>query len=164
MSAIKQYVTFFSDEQMYGIDIRLVSDVYPQVDIMPVPLTAAHIRGLVNIRGQVVIVMDIAVILGKKERPITSKSHVIVLKTISDLRRIGVSDTDFNISNFEDKPVGFLADQVGDVVSVFKEDIEKPTQHIKKTDFQFIGGIIKLDNQLLITIEPDRIIKYQKSS
>ncbi len=89
---------------------------------------------------------------------------MIVLKTISDLRRIGVSDTDFNISNFEDKPVGFLADQVGDVVSVFKEDIEKPTQHIKKTDFQFIGGIIKLDNQLLITIEPDRIIKYQKSS
>lgn len=58
---------------------------------------------------------------------------------------------------FGDKPVGFLADMIGDVVTVSTDNIENPTQKIEKADSQFISGIVKLKETLLIILDPNKL-------
>ncbi|MBN2439997.1 MAG: chemotaxis protein CheW [Spirochaetales bacterium] len=161
MSVIKQFVSFYCDEKLYGMDIRIISDVSPNsADIMPVPLSDPHIRGLVNIRGQVILVMDIAVILGNPERPITGKSHIVILKTTSALSRVTGLDKDIDIYAFGDKPVGFLIDMIGDVIEVQDTSIEKSTNYIEKENIDYINGVVKLADELLIIVNPLKMLYH----
>ena len=156
-----QYVTFYLNEKLYGFDIRLVNEVNPSVDIMEVPLCDPHVRGVVNIRGQVALVIDIMVIFGYTRRPVLDASHIIILKTKQDLIRVKKVHSEIDLDGFGDKPIGFLADMIGDVVTVSSDEIENPTQQIEKADSQFISGIVKLKETLLIIIDPNKLFSLE---
>ncbi len=160
MARLMQYVTFYLDEKLYGLDIRFVDEVNPNVKIMDVPLSDPHIRGVVNIRGQVALVIDIMVIFGYAQRPVFDSSHIIILKTKQDLFRIKNVYSEIDLGGFGDKPVGFLTDMIGDVISVSTDKIENPTRNIEKADSQFINGIVKLKENLLIIIDPNKLLFY----
>ena len=159
-----QFVTFFLDNNLFGIDIRIVNNASPNINIIPVPLSDEHITGLINIRGQVVLVMDIMVILGHKRRQITENSHIVILKTAQSLARIRNMDKEININVFGDKPIGLLVDRIGDVVSVREEYIETPTKNMEKSYAKYLNGIVKLKDQLLTIINPGRMIRYKTES
>ena len=159
--SLKQFISFYCDKKLYGIDIHIINDVSPNSgDIMPVPLSDPHIRGLVNIRGQVILVMDIAVILGNRERPITENSHIVIFKTESALARVVGLDKDIDIYAFGEKPVGFLVDMIGDVVIVDETNIENTTKYIEKENLTYIKGVVKLQDQLLIIINPLKMLYH----
>lgn len=161
MAGLKQFVSFYCSNKLYGIDIHIVNDVSPASSgIMPVPLSDPHIRGLVNIRGQVILVMDIGMIMGNKECLISPFSHIIILKTRAALARVVGLDTDLDISAFSDKPVGFLVDIIGDVVTVKEEEIETTTNYIEMENFTYITGVAKISDQLLIILNPLKMLYH----
>jgi purine-binding chemotaxis protein CheW len=156
----KQYVTFYCDHELFGIDIRCVNEVTPYVNVLPVPLSGSHIKGLVNIRGQVVMVIDIAVVFGKENSSPREGSHVVILKTTQDFVRVRDIRGEFETEAFGDKPVGFFVDKLGDTVIVGEDQVENPTRYIEKAYSQYINGLVKLQGDLLILIDPVKILMF----
>ena len=104
--------------------------------------------------------MDIAVILGNPERPITENSHIVILKTKSALERVVGLDKEIDIYTFGDKPIGFLVDMIGDVIAVSESDIEITTKYIEKENLTYIKGVLKLAHQLLIILNPLKMLYH----
>ena len=64
---IKQFVTCYINNQTFGFDIRLINEVNPNVNIIPIPLVEYFVVGHVNVRGQVVLILDLMFMFGKKD-------------------------------------------------------------------------------------------------
>ncbi len=164
-SSIKQQlVTFLINDELFGIDIRLINEVNPNVDIIPIPLTDSYIRGHINVRGQVILVLDLYVIFGKNPRPVTEKSHIVIFKTMQDLLRTGIYNSETDINIFGNKSIAMLVDEIGDVMEIDADQIETPTQNLKYTYSEFTEGIVKLKNKLLIIVNPVKVLKYSGES
>lgn len=140
---MKQLVSFFLDDQLFGIDIQLAREVNPDTNIIPVPLARKEICGLVNIRGQVILVVNLSALLGMPPLLPTSESHIIILKTTQEYIRVRNRDTSKHAEIFGDKPIGLLVDKIGDVVSVLERNIEPPPQHLDESRSQFFEGITR---------------------
>jgi purine-binding chemotaxis protein CheW len=148
----RQYVSFELDGGLYGFDIQTVKEVNPSTHVTFVPRSPPHIRGLVNIRGQVVLVIDIAVLLGRGLRPITSSSQVVILKTCQEIRRVRSLAKDLSPERFPDKPVGFLVDRIGDVVAVEEGRLQATPPHLDEGEAKYVQGVVHLDNRLLVVL------------
>jgi len=159
---VKQIITFYSDEKMYGVDIKLVNDINPNVDIMPVPLSDDFIRGLVNIRGQVVMIYDIGVVFAEKKSVINSASHLIILKTAPNLLRCAEGDDYSEVINIlEDKPVGILVDMIGDVISVEESQLDTSTDIINRKEWKCIKGVYKVNHQVIAVLDVPAVLSYK---
>jgi purine-binding chemotaxis protein CheW len=148
----RQYVTFELDRGLYGFDIQAVKEVNPSTQITFVPRSPQHIRGLINIRGQVVMVVDIAVLLGRGLRPVTSFSQVVILKTAQEIRRVRSLAKDLSPVRFPDKPVGFLVDRIGDVITVEDGGLLQTPPHLNDCETKYVQGVVQLPDQLLVVL------------
>lgn len=133
------YATFQSRGRLYGIDILSVREIIRAFDITQVPRSAGHIRGLINLRGQVVTIHDLAVRLGMARPELTDQSHIVVLKP---LQSSGVSQD----------PVGLLVDNIGDVVEADAAATETPPANVNETEDRFLSGVVKTDAGLLVLL------------
>lgn len=158
----KQFVSFIIGSELFGIDIKLINEVNPNVHIIPIPLGDAYIRGHVNIRGQVVLVIDLAVMLGRPPCQVAPGSHIIIFKTTHDFLRLRTSGLEVSPEIFGDKPIAILVDGVGDVLSLPAEHIETPTRNLNNTYTKFVEGVAKIKDDLLIIINPAEVLNYSK--
>lgn len=141
---MQQFVSFIVDKHLYGLNIAVVKEANPNTAIAPVPRSPEPIRGLVNIRGQIVMVIDIAVVLGRKARPVTEDSHVIILKTARELQQTQNLRDGVDPGRFGERPVGFLVDRIGDVVTTDDSELAPAPPHIAQSNIRFIEGVIRL--------------------
>lgn len=148
---MKQFATFRLDGHLFGIDVLLVREINQYMVITPVPLAAPSIRGLINLRGQIVSVVDLGVLIGLEERVIDRESHSLVLKTQDDLATLRIRFGNQDLTGPVDT-VGLLVDGVGDVVDVEMSEMEPPPANVGDIDGQFLSGIIKLENELLVLL------------
>ena len=135
-----QFVTFTIDGQLFGLDLLRVREVNQVFDITPVQHARPYIRGLVNLRGQTVVIFDLAVRLGLKPALMTEESHAIVLK---------------------DERVGLLVDGIGDVVQAEESEIESSLAHRGEMEIRFSKGVIKLKEDLLVVLSAEKIIEQE---
>lgn len=149
--AERQFVTFYLGEDYFGIDILLVREINRNLDITPVEHAPPFVRGLLNLRGQIVTVIDLGTRLGIGEREIAANSSCIVLKTTSELDRSSARDKLSDTTTSE--LVGLLVDYIGDVVSVDESLIEPSPAQDGGVDAEFLAGVIKLDKNLLVTLK-----------
>ena len=120
---MRQFATFRLGDRMFGIDVRIIREINRILDITPLPFSADYVRGLINLRGQIVTILDLGLRLGLPRRGTGPGSHNIILKRTSELVALpgapgGVPDTT------SEDPVGFLVDAIGDVVDVEESGIE----------------------------------------
>ncbi|MHC4472673.1 MAG: chemotaxis protein CheW [Planctomycetota bacterium] len=158
MSGNAEFVSFWLEGQLYGLDIRVVKEIDPNVDIVPVPLAPSHVRGLVNIRGQVVLVMDIAKIFGGPPRPITEESQIIILKTAPEIRNLRALGAEVDIAPFGEKPIGFLVDRIGDVVRVPARALKPAPPHLSEENARFVMGVANPDEEFQIILNAGDLI------
>ncbi|MBF0119827.1 MAG: chemotaxis protein CheW [Desulfobacterales bacterium] len=137
--ANNQFVTFKIDDNLLGINILNVREINKVLDATPVQHSPNYVWGLVNLRGQTVTVFDLGIRLGLEQRILNIDSHNIILKKDS---------------------VGFLVDNIGDVIEIEEERIEPPPANIEGIQSKYIEGIAKLDNELLIILSADKIIEH----
>lgn len=133
----RQFVTFRIDGHLLGVDVLHVREINRALDITPVQLAPAYVRGLVNLRGQAVTVLDLGVRLGLGRRVVTPESHNIVLKR---------------------DEVGLLVDAIGDVVQADGAEVGPPPANLEGIAVEFVEGIVKLPDGLLLVlaVEPIR--------
>ena len=153
----RQYVCFEVDGCLYGLDIRVVKEVNAHTEITPVPLSQKHVAGLVNIRGQVVLVIDIAAFFGHDPLKATSQSHIIVLKTVQDMQRLRDADGELDFKGTGDKAVGCLVDRIAEVVVADASDLAPTPSHISPAVALHVEGVIRLKNRLLVILNPKGI-------
>jgi purine-binding chemotaxis protein CheW len=157
-TGIRQFVSFFVDDVLYGFDIRLIKEITPPVFVTPVPLKQREVNGIVNIRGQVVLVLDITVILGGSEHAVSADSQIVILKTAREIRAVSDFRPSFDEGVLGDKPVGFLVDTVGDILTLDASLIEEAPSHLKEQNTVYIEGVINLKSQPILLLNAGKMV------
>lgn len=152
-------MTFNIGKDFFGIDIRFVKEINTNTNIMPVPLTSNSVKGLLNVRGQIVLVMDIPTILGGDSAKVSEESSVIILKTVEDLSHCDFGIDKNKISNIDDKPIGIISDNVAEVITVDESCIENTPSHLDKGYLEKYDGIINMDMGMLIILNVNELCK-----
>lgn len=139
-----KYLTFALGAEEYGIQILKVREIVGYLDITAVPRTAHHVRGVVNLRGQVIPVIDLRARFGMAEAERTDRTCIIVL----DARRGGRL-----------APVGVVVDRVREVLDVPGSQIEDPPAvDDGGTGSDFILGMGKVGNAVKILLDIHRVL------
>ncbi|MCF8045357.1 MAG: chemotaxis protein CheW [Desulfarculaceae bacterium] len=135
---VKQFISFRIENFLFGIDIRHVREINQLLDITPVQQTSDYIRGLVNLRGQIVTIFDIAVRLGFPGRTIGPDTHNIV---------------------FKHENAGLLADEIGDVMDIEDSAIDTPPVNMSGEMSRYVEGVVRLDSELFLILSPGKILE-----
>jgi len=141
-----QYCTFWLGNRLFGVDITDVKEVHPQADITPVYHAPENVKGYVNIRGQIHLILDLAKILGLGAQQAGGKCCLVIFKhTVAE-------------------PFGVIVDRIGDVVDVGEGQIERGRVDDKETQAlemrtELVRHICKLEKNLLVALNARRLLE-----
>ncbi len=146
-SNAKQYLTFTLDGEQYAISVAKVREVLEYTKITKLPRTADFMKGIINLRGAGVPVIDLRLKFGLPETPITKDTSIIVMD---------VEGGDGDVV------VGALADAVHEVVDIEDADIEAAPRFGTRLAAEFIKGVGKKDELFIIILDIDLIFNAQE--
>ena len=136
----QQYCTFYLKDQFLGVPVQKVQEVIRYQEMTRVPLVPRVIRGLINLRGQIVLAVDLRRRFGMEDRAASELPMNVVVRT-------------------EEGAVSFLVDEIGDVLEVEEERFEDPPATLKGEARQLIRGVYKLQGQLLLVLDSERAME-----
>jgi len=142
---MSQFATFAVGEHLFGLDILGVREIIRVFNITPVPRADAHIRGLINLRGQIVTILDLAVRIGQQARPVKDSSHIVILKQ-------GAAGNPEKGNGGGQDLLGLLVDSIGDVVEADQSLAEAPPANLTDAEERFLSGVLKTDAGLLVLL------------
>jgi purine-binding chemotaxis protein CheW len=138
-----QYLTFFIRGEEYAVGILRVKEIIEYETVTRVPTTPAHVRGVINLRGAVLPVVDLAAKFGHGSIEPARTTCIVVVET-----RLGGGLL----------TVGLLADSVSEVVDIADAAIEPPPSFGTNIRVDFLIGMAKLDGRLALVLDLDRIL------
>jgi purine-binding chemotaxis protein CheW len=154
---MQQFVTFRVNDLYYGIDILYVREINQAFDVTPVQHAPEYIRGLINLRGQVITIMDAGLRLGMNDRDTSEASHNIILKTDHDLAPIRIAENRPELNSSVD-PAGLLIDEFGDVIEVPDDEIEPAPANINEGEADFLSGVFKSGGKLFSILDVTKVV------
>ncbi|MBF0451743.1 MAG: purine-binding chemotaxis protein CheW [Candidatus Magnetomorum sp.] len=137
-----KYLTFSLEEEEYGIAIVKVKEITQMMSITPVPHTPHFVKGVVNLRGKVIPVIDLRIRFNMNEAHYTDRTCIIVVEIISDEEVI---------------QVGNVVDSVTEVLNVTEENIEETPTFGTKVDTEYILGLANIDGKVKILLDIDHV-------
>ena len=137
------YLTFFIRGEEYAAPILRVKEIIEYETVTRVPSTPSHVRGVINLRGAVLPVIDLAAKFGHGETAATRTTCIVVVET--------------NVGG-ETLVVGLIADSVSEVVEIADEQIEEPPAFGTGVRVDFLAGMGKLENKLVLVLDIDRVL------
>lgn len=158
----KQYSTFYLGDALFGVDILLVNEVNRQLDMTVVDQAPPYVRGLLNLRGQIVTVVDLGVRLGLGPRKITPESRIVVLKTSSEIAVRGDME-EIDDDTCQDV-VGLLVDRIGDMVDAPEEALEAPPANVGGVDGKYLSAVANLDRGLMVALKLREVLNLENES
>lgn len=154
----RQIATFNLGESRLGIDILLIKEVYRHMSVTPIPDSSRHLKGLMNLRGRVVTVIDLNVCMNRPSSENIETSRLLVLKTddeIGKYKQLGILG---NVS-IGDDIVGLLIDQMDDVITIQNSDIFPAPSNLDPAEEALIEGVIKQGEQLIILLDVNALFE-----
>jgi purine-binding chemotaxis protein CheW len=148
-SNANQYLTFTLDGEQYAIGVAKVREVLEHTKITKLPRTAVFMKGIINLRGAGVPVIDLRLKFGLAETPITKDTSIIVME---------VESLDGSVV------IGALADAVHEVVDIEEAAIEPAPRFGTRLAAEFIKGVGKKDEAFIIILDIDRIFNTEEIS
>src|SRR5512133_3525299 len=140
---VKQYLSFVVGGTDFGVPILKVKEIRQYEGVTRVPGTPASIRGVINVRGAVVPVIDLGVKFGKPEVPETKRTCVRVVETRTKVETL---------------TLGVIADAVSEVVDLANDDIEPPPAFGTGGKLDHITGMGKVGKGFVILLDIDRVL------
>lgn len=140
-----QWVTFKLDGETYGINVMQVQEVLRYTEIAPVPGAPYYVMGIINLRGNVVTVIDTRNRFGLQSGEITDQTRIVIIE----------ADTHV---------IGILVDAVAEVVYLRQSEIENAPNVGNDESAKFIQGVCNKNDQLLILVELDKLLSDQEWS
>ena len=139
----KQYLTFMLGGEMFAIGILRIKEIIEYGSLTLVPMMPAFIRGVINLRGAVVPVMDLAARFGRESREVTRRTCIVIIEIAA---------------NDERQDVGLVVDSVNEVLEVLAADIEPPPAFGANLRTDFIEGMGKINGKFVIILNVDRVL------
>jgi purine-binding chemotaxis protein CheW len=140
MSTNNQYCTFFLDGLFFGVEVKKVQEVIRYQAMTRVPLASAVVRGLINLRGQIVTAIDLRRRLELRDRSEERLPVNVVVRT-------------------DEGPVSLLVDEIADVLEVEADAFERPPEILQGVARTLIRGAYKLKDRLLLTLDTERVVQ-----
>lgn len=144
-----QYLTFKLDEEVFALDISQVREVLDFTALTKVPRTPEFMRGVINLRGSVVPVIDMRLKFGMSKTEQTVSTCIIIVETNLDSEKV---------------VLGALADSVQEVIELEPGQIEPPPRIGTRLNTDFIKGMGKRDDEFIIIFDIDRIFSSDELS
>ncbi len=141
----QQLCTFFVDGRFFGVDVTRVQEVIRHQEMTRVPLAPHAIRGLINLRGQIVTAIDMRARLGRPARTDGELPMNVVVRT-------------------NDGAVSLLVDEIGDVVLVDRSAFEALPETLDAASRHLLSGVYKLDGRLLLLLDPQRAVELGEAA
>ncbi len=143
MSLSKQYCTFYLSGYHFGVAVSHVQEIIRSQKMTRVPLAPRVVRGLINLRGQIVVAIDLKKRLGMQADE--GENMNIILRT-------------------QDGAVSLLVDEIGDVLEVSDEIFEEPPETLKGLARDLIEGAYKLEGKLLLILDAMKTTEVEGAS
>ena len=136
---LTRWVTFHLDKEVYGINVMQVQEVLRYSEIAPVPGSPDYVLGIINLRGNVVTVIDTRMRFGIEPMEVTDSSRIVIIEAGGQV-------------------VGILVDSVAEVVDLSVDDIDPAPNIGTEESAQFIKGVANLGQELLIIIDLNKLL------
>lgn len=146
---LSQYLTFILDNEEYGVPILKVSGIQGWEKTTPIPNSPEYIKGIINLRGEVVPIIDLRKRFGLQEKEYDAHTVVVVVKTEQDSKK---------------RTIGLVVDAVADVYDISAEKIHGTPDFHGKVDDDFISGLGMIDEKMVIILEIDNLVSWEKVS
>jgi len=144
MSEEKQFCTFYLDNHFFGVAVETVQEVFRYQEMTHIPLAPPEIRGLINLRGQIITAIDLRQRLNISKLPEDKLPMNVVVRTGESV-------------------VSLLVDAIGDVLEVSEEDYEKTPATIPEEVRKLVRGVYKLKGKLLLILDAEKAVNVSTS-
>lgn len=124
-----------------GINILNIQEINKQTDITTVPHARNYIKGILNLRGNIVTVVDLAKRLGLSSSAETDSGRNIIV-------------------DIEGEHIGLFVDAIGDFIKASPGDVDPPPPNISKLDGKFFSGVLKSENDLIGLLDIEEVLKH----
>lgn len=138
-----QYLTFIMDDEEYGVDILCVQEIRGWEPTTPLPNAPTHIKGVINLRGTIVPIVDLRQCFGLKAIEYSAVTVVIVLK---------VKTTEGS------RVMGIVVDAVSDVYTLAREDMRSAPDLGSSINTDFIEGLVSVEEKMVILLNIDKLL------
>lgn len=140
MSDDRKFCTFTLDGLLFGVEVAKVQEVIRHLNLTRVPLAPPIVRGLINLRGQIVTAIDLRCRLELEARSEGQHPMNVVVRT-------------------DDEAVSLLVDEIGDVCEVDEEAFERPPETLNGVARDLIRGAYKLKERLLLVLDTEKAVQ-----
>ena len=144
-NALIQLVTFKISQEEFGVDILRVQEIIRMMSITKVPNSPSFVEGIINLRGKVIPIIDLRKRFGMELTNYNEKTRI----TVMDL---------------QGQVVGFVVDAVREVLRIPKSTVEDPPQVVAGVGSEYLKGVGKLDDRLLILLDLDRLLSENEKN
>lgn len=141
--SLLQLVSFHLGEEEYAVDILNIQGINRMVDITKVPNAPEFVEGIINLRGQVIPIIDLRKRLGMEHKEHDKQTRIIVVE-------------------IDTKVIGFIVDCVNEVLRINKSITEAPPETAVSIDTKFITAVGKLEDRLLILLDLEKVLTNEQ--
>lgn len=140
----QQLVVFELSNESYGVDIGAVNTIIRMQEVTAVPRSQEFVEGVINLRGSIIPVIDLRKRFGLAEGEITKASRIVVVEADGQL-------------------IGMVVDAVTETLRLSRDVIEPPSPIVTSIDSQYVRGVGKLENRLVILLDVDKVLASRDS-
>ena len=139
----QQLVVFDLVRESYGVDIGKVSEIIRMQEITRVPRTPSYVEGVINLRGKIIPVIDLRKMFGLAVGELNKENRTVVV--------------DIGGQN-----IGIIVDAVTEVLRISSDSVEPPSSVITSTESDYLLGIAKLEDKMIILLDLDRVLTREQ--
>lgn len=137
-----KYLTFKLEVEFFALEIGFVKEIYNMLTIVPMPCAPDYVKGIINLRGKIIPVLDMRLVLGKESRDYSGRTCIIILYV-------------------NQAHCGLIVDTVSEVCGIPEENIEPPPGMVSIRSNRYLKGIAKIGNELAMVLDCEEIMRLQ---
>lgn len=138
-----KYLTFWTDSQLFGVPIADVVQIVGIQEITSIPNSPHYVKGVINLRGSIIPIVDVRIRLQKEEASYTERTCIIV-------------------ANIHETLIGFVVDSVDAVTNISDDKISPPPKIIGDTTNNYLTGVVKLQNKIVLLINTAKLLAEEE--
>jgi purine-binding chemotaxis protein CheW len=147
MEVSGKFLTFLLDSEEYGIPIQKIKEIIGIMDITGVPRSPSFIKGVINLRGKIIPVMDLRLKFELRQKEYNQRTCIIVV----ELGSAGAT-----------RLMGIVVDAVSEVVNIQKSEIELPPQYGNLVDTAFLTGMGKVKGKVILLLDIEQVLSNEE--
>ncbi|MBF0541456.1 MAG: purine-binding chemotaxis protein CheW [Nitrospirae bacterium] len=138
-----KYLTFELGNEIYGLEILKVQEIIGMMNVTRVPKTATYVRGVINLRGKVIPVIDLRLKFGLEAKPDTERTCIIVVKI--EVKQLEMT-------------MGIIVDEVSEVLDIQTSQLEETPSFSSNMNTDYLLGIGKVEEKVIMLLDIDKVL------